>query len=78
MKLDEKTNLEMYEYLAHSIIRKAAKDYRKALRILRRYPAHERALKEKQSIERFFQSDWFDVLSCVDGVELMRKLQEEV
>ena len=67
-----------YEKLANAIIIQAAKDYRVALRRLRRKPGNKEARSEKESIERFFRSDWFRALTEVDGEMLIRKLNEEV
>ena len=69
---------EGIESLANAIILQAVADYRKALRILKRYPRYEAALKEKQRDEEFFQSEWYKQLTNVDGKMLIRILQEEV
>ena len=69
---------ECIESLANAIILQAVADYRKALRILKRYPRYETALKEKQRDEEFFQSEWYKQLTNVDGKMLIRRLQEEV
>jgi len=69
---------ECFQRLAEAIILQAVADYRKALRILKRYPRYEAALKEKQRDEEFFQSEWYRQLTNIDGKMLMRRLQEEV
>lgn len=69
---------ECFQRLAEAIILQAVADYRKALRILRRYPRYEAALKEKQRDEEFFQSEWYRQLTNVDGKMLIQRLQEEV
>lgn len=58
--------MDGYERLANEIILQAVKDYR-----LSKSPATRR------SIERFFRSDWFEVLTSIDGVKLIEKLREE-
>lgn len=55
-----------YRTLANAIIVQAAKDYRKALRQLRRNPRYETARNEKNEVERFFHSEWFHYLTNVD------------
>lgn len=55
-----------YRTLANAIIVQAAKDYRKALRQLRRNPRYETARNEKNDVERFFHSEWFHYLTNVD------------
>ena len=70
--------LEPYRALANAIILQAAKDYRKALRRIHKYPKDAAAIAEKDNCERFFHSDWYGILTKVDGDMLIRKLQEEV
>lgn len=55
-----------YRNLANAIVVQAAKDYRKALRQLRRNPRYETARNEKNDVERFFHSEWFHYLTNVD------------
>ncbi len=55
-----------YRTLANAIIVQAAKDYRKALRQLRRNPRYETARNEKNDVERFFHSEWFHLLTDAD------------
>lgn len=55
-----------YRTLANAIIVQAAKDYRKALRQLRRNPRYETARNEKNEVERFFHSEWFHFLTDTD------------
>ena len=69
---------DCFQDLANAIILQAVHDYRKALRILKRYPRYEAALIEKKRDEKFFQSEWYRQLTNVDGKMLMQKLQEEV
>lgn len=55
-----------YRNLANAIVVQAAKDYRKALRQLRRNPIYETARNEKNEVERFFHSEWFQYLTDAD------------
>ena len=67
-----------YEELANAIILQAVRDYREALS---KYNAHyekDTFRYEKESIERFFRSGWFGVLTNLDPEVLIRKLCEEV
>lgn len=55
--------------LANGIIVQACKDYRAALK-----------LDDKQSIaeiERFFRSEWYKMLTSIDGEYLIAKLRKE-
>ena len=69
--------MDIYEELANAVILQAVKDYRQALRQLKRNPEYEKAVDMKKDCERFFQSEWFEYLTKVDGPWLMRKLREE-
>ncbi len=69
--------MDIYEELANAVILQAVKDYRQALRQLKRNPDYKKADIMKQDCERFFQSEWFEYLTKLDGPWLMRKLREE-
>ena len=69
---------DTYENLANAIVITAAKDYRDALRSLTRNKNNNNAKRMKEEVERFFNSDWYSVLTDLDGAFLMRKIQEEV
>jgi len=67
-----------YKELTNAIIVQAVKDYRTALNQLSLNPNDKAAQREKNSIERFFRSDWFSILTDLDGDLLLKKLKEEV
>jgi len=67
-----------YNNLANAIILQAVKDYRKALRTLSLYPHNRSAQYESRSIEQFFRSGWFGVLTNIDPEMLINKLKSEV
>jgi len=67
-----------YYNLANAIVLQAAKDYRKALHTLSRYPNNRSALYERRRIEQFFRSGWFGVLTSIDPEMLITKLKAEV
>ncbi len=67
-----------YENLANSIILLAVKDYRDALKKLKKWPRNEAAQIMKAEVERFFRSAWYRELTSVDGEFLILKLQAEV
>lgn len=68
---------EWQENLAHAIILQAVRDYRDVRKILKKYPKHELSLKMQEEIEEFFLSDWFTVLTKLEGKTLLEKLREE-
>lgn len=65
-----------YKELAAAVVRQAAVDYRSALLKLIKYPRDRDAHYERDSLECFFCSDWFTLLSNMDGKYLMRKIKE--
>lgn len=67
-----------YENLANSIILLAVKDYRDALKKLKKWPRNESAKIKKDEVERFFRSAWYRELTSVNGEYLIFKLQAEV
>ena len=69
--------MDVYEKLANAIILQAVKDYRGALRILKKHPESISAKSTRDEVERFFRSGWYQVLTEVDGEMLIRRLQEE-
>lgn len=73
----EETKMDPWQSLANAIVISAAKDYRAALRRLRRNPKSKTAISEIAVLERFFRSDWYAMLTNVPGETLIRKLKEE-
>ena len=67
-----------YENLANAIIVQAVKDYRKVLRTLSLYPHNRSAQYERRSIEQFFCSDYFSVLTNLNPETLIVRLNKEV
>jgi hypothetical protein len=66
-----------YESLALNIVIQAAKDYRKALRDLKKDPDDFDANVNMDDCERFFRSVWCETIISVDPEILMKKLQKE-
>lgn len=69
---------ENYEKLANTIILFAVKDFRTAYRRLKRRPNDTVAQGEIQSITRFFSSQYFNVLTTLDGPSLLQKIIDEL
>ena len=67
-----------YTNLANAIIIQAAKDYKKALRRLKKFPRDKEVRHTKRDCERFFRSGWFERLTDLNGEVLIRKLNDEV
>ena len=64
------TGINPYQLLAEAIILRAVADYRKALK----YDC--RGIK--RNCERFFRSEWFSILTDLDGESLIQRLRAEV
>ena len=70
--------MDFYTELANAIIIQAAKDYRKALKTLKRYPRYEPAKAVVAEVEEFFRSEWYRTLTSVDADMLMTKIRREI
>lgn len=68
---------ENYQNLANAIIILAAKDYRAALRRLKKSPGNQMAESEIKELERFFRSPWYEMLTDVDGEYLIKRIRED-
>ena len=69
---------EAYIKLSNAIIIQAAKDYRAALKRLKKHPHDTDARGVKNECERFFRSQWYSQLTSVDGEFIIRKIMEGV
>ena len=69
--------LDPYENLANAIVLQAVKDYRDALKRLKKKPNNQAAKSGAMECERFFCSSWYKALTSVDGEYLIQKLREE-
>lgn len=66
-----------YEALANAIVLQAVNDYRAALKKVKKNPNNRTALDEALQIERFFRSQWYQVLTSVDGEYLIDRLRKD-
>ena len=66
-----------YQALANGIIDQAVKDYRYALRKLKKHPDSKDALAAAMKIEEFMYSPWYGVLTQVDPDYLIDRLRKE-
>lgn len=65
--------IDGYQLLANAIILQAVNEYRETLR------QNDTAAEWKKiSLRRFFRSDWYKLLTTIDGEMLMERLTEEV
>ena len=69
--------IDPYEGLANGIILLAVKDWREAARTLKKWSRDKDAKQTRDECEQFFCSEWFAVLTNVDGNVLLHKLKQE-
>ena len=67
-----------YQALANAIVELAVKDYKKALKRHYRFPNNEDYAAEVKSLERFFRSGWYRMLTDLDGEYLMTGVRRMV
>ena len=65
------------EKLVTAIVGQAAKDFRRACSVLSRWPDSIRANEQMKEVSSFFRSEWFTVLTGMDGREVLEQLQDE-
>ena len=63
--------------LTNAVVMQAVKDWRAAVRALKKQPRNENAKRLKAECERFFKSDWFSALTDADGQLILLKLKQE-
>ena len=66
------------ELLCNAVIVQAAKDYRNIAKRLKKHPEEIQKRAELRKLERFFCSDWFQLLSKADGTYILERLRKEV
>ena len=67
-----------YQALANAIVELAVKDYKKAIKQHYRFPDNEDYAAEVKSVERFFRSGWYGMLTDLDGEYLMTGVRRMV
>ena len=67
-----------WQKLANAIVEQAVKDYRMEKARVKANPQNsDHAKAEVRKLERFFRSDWFEVLTDVDGRLILSRLKKE-
>ena len=66
-----------YQALANAVIERAAKDYREALRHLKKRPDSRDAMKAAMDLEGFFHSARYAELTGIDPDYLIDRLRKE-
>lgn len=67
-----------YQVLANAIVEQAARDYRTALKYHLTHPNNRKFEQVVKNLERFFHSDWFEMLTDSDSDYLLREMRRMV
>ena len=70
--------MDAYQNLANAIIILTVKDYKIALARYKKFPNDKDNIREVDELEKFFLSDWFQLLSDLDGEQLMLDIEKLV
>ena len=69
-------SLDGYIQLAHSIVIVAAESYKYTLLAVRHHIRSDSVYRRKAELESFFLSEWFGLLSGLDGRYFIKRMQE--
>ncbi|MBQ8835598.1 MAG: hypothetical protein IJX67_01480 [Oscillospiraceae bacterium] len=70
--------MDPYQALANAIVEVAVQDYKTALKYHYRHPDRREYADEVSSLERFFRSGWYGMLTNLDGELLMNGVRRMV
>ena len=76
--MEELLGINPIEELANAIVYRAAKDYKRALRRLKKDPEDEKMQIRKEEVENFFRSQWCCQLTDLNGEVLIEKIGKGV
>lgn len=69
-----------WQALGNAVVKQAVDDWREATRILAKPHSEATEIKYrrmKDDCERFFNSDWFNRFTELDGKDILKKLEHE-
>lgn len=75
--MEEQINIDGYKNLAAAVVEQAIKDYRSALKRIRRHPDDANAIRIISDCERFFRNE-ISLYSDLDGESIIRIVREKV
>lgn len=67
--------MDSYQALANAIIETAVRDYKTALKYHYAHPDKKEYADDVESLERFFRSGWYEMLTDLDGEYLMNGIR---
>lgn len=70
--------MSSYEELANAIIEQAVKDYKKALKGHFIHPNRKDYANEVLKLKQFFRSNWFSILTDLDGEYIINGVYDMV
>ena len=69
--------MEPYEEFRNAIVLQGVKDWRLAIKQIKKQKNLFGAGNSRDDCERFFRSNWFKTLTGMDGSTILRKLKQE-
>ena len=67
-----------HEELANAVVLQAVKDYRRAVKDIKKAKRNSSAQNMKDECERFFNSKTFNIYTKLDGKMVLKQLESEV
>ena len=74
--MEDRNMVSCWEDLANAVVLQALEDYRAVCRTLSRRPDLKKAAKRKKSLEKFFRSRWFAVLTAADLGAVLEEIRK--
>ena len=78
MDKDRRWSLTGWQALGNAVVEQAVKDYKDAIRRLKKNPKNRIDMLEALALEDFFHSDWYTLLTNVDADYLIDRLRKAV
>ncbi len=72
------TDIDPYKELANAVILQAVEDYRKWTKEYSGSRDDRKLRKQIVELKEFFRSEWFSILTNLDGEQLLAKLKAEL
>lgn len=76
--MHDSDEIAAYERLANAIVSRAARDYSLALKAQKRNPENTNVMRIISDCERFFRSEYYRILTDIDGEWLMDQIRKKI